>query len=423
MNRNWFEMSAIRRRNLENSVWIPLRQSETRKSGDPGTEGFGEEFSGAGCLLVPLSSLEAGEELAWMHIGISRDHGPVIYDEHYIPTGIYQFGTDNCRGEELVVEQTFSGDLPPIWHLNQDIIFALRLLREGDDWVRPNEMYSVVARLRRDDNGKPLVLEMKSEFLKDYLKARNMALRVSRFISRTAIVADISQMDWTQEIHSEHSEHKRFDFSATTIHEGGHVFGSEVAVFHLARTDVDLDDDVPTMVPVDEGSIEHASWTKKFSGRPLHRLASEYWTNEWVQPAEYSPRVSWDHMPSSCVFIVSASGEKMNIDKLNDEDTKRWLWFRSGVVEALLECRGSYLEWHTRDTGGIRPGPDGLVRFGINELQLVNVYVADIAKIPEWQKRLWAGYKHYARRRSVERTTCITGPSRSSGLAGARTVL
>ena len=392
MDRTWFEMPAIRRRVLRNSVWIPLRQSESRREGDYGIEGFNEEYYGCGSLLIPLSSLQAAEELAWTQIGFFRDHGPIVDGEHYVPTGIYQFGADGTSGEEPVLEQTFPDGNLPIWHLNLDITFALRLLREEDVWVRPDEIYAVVARLRRDGNGNPILLEMKSEFLKDYLRARNMALRVSRYFKRTAILEDVSHLEWTEGTHSEDPGNRRFARSVTKIHEGGDIFGAETAVIQLARTDVDQDDDVPLIGDANNDNIESSSWTTRSGGRPLYRVAGEFWSDEWVQPAEVSPRVRWDRVPSSCDFIVGASGESMNADDINSEDAGRWLWFRSEVIEAILECRGSHLQWYTRDTGGIQTGPGSLVHFGVNDLQRVTVYATDITKLPEWNKKLWLGY-------------------------------
>ena len=385
-------MRAIRRRVLENSVWIPLRQSESRKEGDYGTEGYNEEYSGCGSLLIPTPALEEAKSLDWMRIGPSRDHGPLIDGEHYLPTGIYQFGADDTLGEEPVLEQRFVDESPTVWHLSLDIVFALHLLREKDEWVKPDETYTVVARLRRDASGNPILLEIKSEFLKDYLRARNMVLRVSRYISRTATLEDISQLEWAEGAHLENIEHQKFQRSVTKIHEGGDCFGSKAAVIHLARNDIDPDDDVPLMGPDHNDNVDVETWESESRGRMLFRVSGKLWTNESIQAAAHSPRVRWDKIPSTCEFIVSASGETMNADDFNDEDEGRWLWFRSDLVEAILGHRGSHLEWYTRETGGIRAGPEGLVHFGINELQIVTAYAADIAKLPEWQKRLWLAF-------------------------------
>ena len=59
---------------------------------------------------------------------------------------------------------------------------------------------------------------------------------------------------------------------------------------------------------------------------------------------------------------------------------------------ALAHRRGGQLRWYTRDTGSVRCSPDYDIHFGINRLGLVNVYAKDIALLPEWQQRIWAGH-------------------------------
>lgn len=59
---------------------------------------------------------------------------------------------------------------------------------------------------------------------------------------------------------------------------------------------------------------------------------------------------------------------------------------------ALAHRRGGGLGWYTRNTGSLRCSPDYDVHFGVNDLGLVNVYAKDIAYLPDWQQRIWAGY-------------------------------
>jgi hypothetical protein len=36
--------------------------------------------------------------------------------------------------------------------------------------------------------------------------------------------------------------------------------------------------------------------------------------------------------------------------------------------------------------------PDCGVHFGMNRLPLINAYAKDVALLPEWQQRIWAGH-------------------------------
>ena len=73
---------------------------------------------------------------------------------------------------------------------------ALGLLREADEWLRPSEDYCIVARLRRDPDGHPTACEIKNEFLRDYLTAREMALRLTFYRKREVIVKDAGHITW-----------------------------------------------------------------------------------------------------------------------------------------------------------------------------------------------------------------------------------
>src|SRR4029077_3284435 len=147
---------------------------------------------------------------------------------------------------------------------------------------------------------------------------------------------------------------------------------------------------VPTIGLPDEGSTESTSWTKGSSGRKLFAVQGELWRREWVDSAPTSPIVRRDKTPATVSFVTDATGTQETRDTLTAGG--RWLWFRPEVVMALLERRGSSLGWYTRDTGAVAAAPGCAVHFGINSLGVVNVYAKDIALLPDWQQRIWAGY-------------------------------
>ena len=142
--------------------------------------------------------------------------------------------------------------------------------------------------------------------------------------------------------------------------------------------------------PPSNDNVGSKSWTVKREGRKLYRVAGEFWRNEWVDPGEHSTRVRDDELPINVFFITDASGTRESSETLKGAGS--WLWFRSDVMMALAHRRGGALHWYTRDTGGVRCSPDYDVHFGVNKIGLVNVYAKDIALLPEWQQRLWAGF-------------------------------
>lgn len=391
MEQAWFEMRDVRRRKLSTAVWIPLRAShKIERGGKWGFTGFKEDFYGVGTLAVPIEAKTAAEELGWSEIGLSHEHSGGMEKGEYVPCDIYQNYRGDFTGIHLVLDQPGTSLDPREWHLHQDIVVSLKLKREGDIWVCPYEGYVDVARLRRQDDETPFLLEIRAEYLKDYLCARQMALYVTSYRSRDTILENINHIKWQEKQTVEGEEGNRWEGRILEIHEGGHPFGSEMAVFHMGRTDVDPEEDVPTFDFPSDANIESKSWKRKYDGRKLYRVMGELWRNEWVDPGPVSPRIRGDELPPTAFFITDAEGKREN--RLTLKEGRRWLWFRPEVMMVLAHRRGGSLGWYTKDTGGVSCSPGSGVHFGVNKLGLVNVYAKDIALLPEWQQVIWSGY-------------------------------
>lgn len=391
MKQEWFEMPEIRKRTFEKSVWIPLRAvNMIEEEGQIGYEGYKSNFFGAGSLAIPLDYKTEAEKLDWMDIGISYDHCGYIQDEEYVPSNIYKDYGSQLVGEHLVLNQRINSIENRVWHLNQDFVITLGLKREGDIWVRPNEGYIEVARLYRREDKSPYLLEVRASHLKDYLCARNMALYITSYYGRVEIVNDVSHIHWDDRIIKEHKDMERWEGRIVEIHEGGMPFGGKTAVFHVARTDVDTEEDVPTFNFNSDEGIRSESWTKAHNGKKLYRVEGELWRKEWINPGKISPIIRGDEKPATVFFIIDAEGTQENKKTL--VKSTRWLWFRPEVVIALAHRRGGILTWYTKDTGEVGCLPDYSVHFGINRLGLVNVFAKDIGLLPDWQQKIWAGY-------------------------------
>jgi len=334
-----------------------------------------------------VSERPSVEKLGWVDIGISDSHGPYVTHDHYVPGDVYERSDMEAPGLHPVLEQRLNAAEPTEWHLHQDLVLGLRLKREGDVWVCPNEDYVEVARLHRDETGSPVLLEFRAEYLRDYLCARDMGLYITSYRQRIEIEEDISHLGWTEPAVVENLG-MRWEGRTMPIHEGGHPFGEQWHVLHLSRTDVDPDEDIPRF-DIDE-SVESKSWTTApRKSRKLFRVEGELWKNEWIDPGPNSPRLRGDKLPPTVFFIVDAKGTKENRETL--AGGCRWLWFRPEVVMTLAHRRGGSLKWYTRDTGSVGCSPDYGVHFGMNKLGMVNIFAKDIALVPEWQQRIWSG--------------------------------
>jgi len=391
MDQDLFEMRDIRRRNLETAVWIPLRAVlRVHEEGRFGFSGFQEEFFGAGTLAVPLPARDAASELGWSDIGIGHQHQPYVHEGEFIPSDIYESNRGNFQGIHLVLDQRTNRADVGEWHLHQDLVLGLGLKREDDVWVCPDEGYIEVARLHRRNDGSPSLIEIRAEHLRDYLCARSMALYVTSYRSRRAVVEDASHISWEENPILESAEGDRWEGRVQEIHEGGHPYGQATAVIRTARTDIDAQDDVPTLgIPSDEDVVSE-SWTVEPEGRKLFVIQGELWRCEWVPPSDFSPRIRGDDPRPSVFFVTDAQGTRESRDTL--VAAGRWLWFRPDVMMVLSHRRGGGMDWYSRDTGSIWCSPDYEVHFGVNPLGLINVYAKDIALLPEWQQRIWAAH-------------------------------
>lgn len=391
MEQKWFEMQDVRRRKMDSSVWVPLRAVQTiEEIGLQGEDGFTEHFFGSGSVAIPVEMKPQAEELGWTDIGISHQHGPDTQDGKYVSSEIYENYKGTIRGILLVLEQFINGQEVKEWHLNQDLVIALGLMREGDTWVSPDEGYIEVARLYRRYEGSPYLLEFRAEHLKDYLCARGMLLYVTSYRSRVFISEDAGHISWDENPKCESTGWDRWEGRVTEIHEGGSLYGSSTAVFHVTRDDFDTEQDVPKLeLPTDDDANSN-SWTRKHTGKKLFRIHGELWRNEWIEPGKVSPRIRGDELPPTVFFITDETGAQESRDTLRDGG--RWLWFKPDVIMALAHRRGGSLSWYTRDTGQVRCSPDYRVHFGVNKLGFVTVYAKDIALLPDWQQRVWSGY-------------------------------
>lgn len=386
IDQTWFEMTDIRRRSLSSAIWIPLRVSESTK-----LEEEVESFVGINSVAIPTKNIDEANKLDWMDIGLIRDAGPYAFrDGRYKPCEVYQHEEGEDFGFDLVFVQNVGGGLPKVWHLSQDLILALNLIEDGDRWVRPEEGYVEAVRRRRDKDGDVVAIEIKNEFLRDYLSARSSALRIASYRERSAVVRDASIVNWPEEGITLQIDQNRFVAMVSEVDAGGLPYGSDVAVFRSWRTDPEIEDDVPMLGPESAQNTEGESGSFRRGGEKFFRISGEYWAFDWVEPAKVSERVRGDEPGDLPSFAIDASGTRASSKELNSEDIGKYLWFNPQTVISILKHQGSGIAWHTRETGSIWLFGNYLTHFGINDVGLLNVYAYDIAKLPAWQQRVWA---------------------------------
>jgi hypothetical protein len=384
-NPEWFEMKDLKKHTYNNKVWIPLyTQHKISETGDIRHEGFREEYFGAHSVIVPTDQRDQALNLEWMDVSGSS-HKPWVDDENIFHSAAEHDWKVQGSNPVLVhrIEIERSTDL----HINQDLVLALSLKRDGDVWTCPEEDYVEVIRLKRDKEGTPIVAEIRAEFLKDYLCATRSGLILLTYQSRQATNESFALLRWENEV-IEKTDSYNWSGRLLPIYEGDFLFDGPVAVFHSGRTDTNYSEDIPVYgFPTDDNTYS-TSWTVEPTGRKLVRAISEIWSKEWIGPASKSPRVRGDKVPSKIEFIVDNQGTTETSEILISPS--RWLWFHPNVINDLLKKRTGVLSWYTEDTGGVGGAWNRAVHFGVNSIGLVNVYAKDIGQLRDIDKRIWA---------------------------------
>ncbi|MCQ4241381.1 hypothetical protein [Stutzerimonas stutzeri] len=389
MTEAWILQTSEIRRPFSRATWIPLRASLNDEKGNVKEVGYVGDVFACGSVAFPKQHHELAERLSWSDIGIGHTVAPYAYsDGNYSPIDEYQYNDKEPIGINLVFEHPQPVVGGRQWILNPDLVVALGLIKEGPNWVRPEEDFVVVARETVGSDGSHRLIEIKREFLMDYLAARGLSLRLSYYRQRVENVASLKDSPYAglNEI-QEQREGGRYELR---IKELDAVFGGSWALFRMWRTDVDEEEDAPIMGPEADDNTASESSKGHRSGYLGVRVEGEFWRDEWIEHQGKSIRVRGDQDQNLPHFIVDTDGSRKFSAELNDEDIGRWIWFRPSVVTELLTHRGFSLKWYTAETGAINSTSGYSIHFGINASELITVYAYDIARLPAWEQFVWA---------------------------------
>lgn len=391
MNQDWILQKKETRRRYSSATWIPLRASITDEKMDCQQIGYVCESFACGSVAFPPEFHEKAEELSWSDLGLSTNVRPYAYkDGQYSSIEQYQYNDHEPIGVHLVFEHPQPVVGGTLWILNPDLVVALHLIKEGNNWVRPEENFIVVAREIIGVDGSHDLIEIKREFLIDYLAARNLSLRLSTYRQRVENVQTIEGSNYAGlSDDQEERDGGRFELLIRNLSD---VYGGSWASFRVWRTDIDEQEDAPVMGPENDENTESETSKGNRSGYEGVRVEGEYWRDEWIDHQGLSVRVRNDPDPGLPIFIIDTDGKRMSSTELDNEDIGRWLWFRPSLVNELLALRGFRLTWYTAQTGGIRSTSGYNAHFGLNSSDLVTVYAYDVARLDSWEQHIWAAH-------------------------------
>ena len=163
-NSDWILQVKETRRTFGSSTWVPLRELSNKEQGDVKNVGYDSEFFGCGSVAFPPEQKERADGFDWNQVGISHTTRPYAYENgYYSPIEQYEYNDKEPIGVNLVFEYNQPVTGIREWILSPDLVIALGLIKDGNNWVRPAENFIVVARETINENGDHTLIEIKLE--------------------------------------------------------------------------------------------------------------------------------------------------------------------------------------------------------------------------------------------------------------------
>lgn len=388
INKDWFLMHDIKKMNFTMKTWIPLFATKyIIKNNKYGELGYTEEFFCLNTVLVDSNQTSNIDNSIRNNIIQSAGNTPSAYDNVYEKAGTFSNYSNSVNGEYLVLKQKHPLNDEIKYHINQDLILALDLFFDGHSYIRPLEDNQEVIRFDKNKDDEIEIIEIKKEFLLDYLSARNSSLIIDRFHHRRNI-RHTKLFDWNDETRRDEQKDSLWESRQFEIHEGGFPKDSSVLITTSKQKDVDYDEDVPNFEI--NNNIEYSNKTKKFSGNILIDLFSDFWKYEILKNNNISERIRYDEKNSSIPFIVDNDGKTELPEDFQDRIC--WLWFKPDILIEIMKRENAILHWYSEFTGSTGLNQNYCVHFGQNKLGYINIFAKDIANLPDYIKKIWSAH-------------------------------
>ena len=361
-NANWFEMSDVILNVYGESTWTPLWRYDILKAGDPKTVGYEEEIFRVRTLFAPLENKERLLRGHFLNFDPDETYATIDCRNYCKPNVYYLDSTTGLTAGEYPVFGFHLPDGPDIEpFVSQDMIIALRLVRQGDKWIRPEESGIDVIQIERDEKSKIREIRIRTELLRDYLCARNMGLYVEEFRHRQAQTLQAPTISWPKC----HGFDERFCELGHYIWKGW--------VFEHSDSD---------------------SWTEphtlkgNLSLPAFYRVEGQLWKQYWISAGVESPRIGGDS--HSHEFVVSPNGAKHEISTLDDDKYGHvYLFFDPMIILHLQDTVGVELEWASRDVFRVGFPSHGKFLCGVSTKGNIFAISSDIARLEDWAQNLW----------------------------------
>lgn len=256
--------------------------------------------------------------------------------------------------ESVVLDRFWEGLGIQFYEPSQRVVLYLRLLNKNDDWIDPYTEEVVIKRVRMNEQLDGVLhsinrIEIKIDYLKDYLAARKSGLFIARYCSR------------------------------------GMIFQSA--------------DQIPQLNQSKE--VTHGKWS--YYGNDDPKYQKELWAQAdlrqkfWIDPFPKPRREDADPQTSEFVggvFFIVEDGTKKEFDVMagHQGDYFKLISFNPRVMEIFLNRHGFGYREYSRETMGLKFPNGEEIHVGINPSGQIQVWWGQLAKHSKRYQELLAPY-------------------------------
>lgn len=381
--KDWLLLNDIRNDRFDKHTWITiLAYIPQNNSIDLGNEGYTQQYDCVKSVMVKTSMLKHLNELPLSSIWQSGNHQPSAYKGNYTTLESFNDYHSNITGEYLAFERIHPYSRDHDIQISNDLIFALDLFKIGNFYCNPHEDNDKVIIINNLPND-GYIVQVKREYLLDYLSARNMHLIIDRYYERQFDTKD-SYFDNNV---FDSGNYFSYELRFSPILADGNSPGTSTMVMKAAYKDAKYDSDVPIFTRGE--NIEVESKEIKHDGESINHYFAEFRKYYILMNDKTSIRVRWDKTKITEKFFVDNTNRKVLSEKLMEKI--QYLWFKPDIMKLLQS--GSYcsLEWYTKNTGRIG-NIENSVWFGVNGIGLINVFAKDIVELSDYYRSKWAAF-------------------------------
>jgi len=382
--KNWLLMNDIKNVNITDKSWITvLAYIEERNDINPGYDGYQRQYDCINSIIIKKNEIKKLPLLLRNTVIQSADNRPSAYDRTYERIEEFSDYQSKITGEYFIYKRNHPLNQKREICISQDLIFALDLFNIGDNYYDPHFNDELVIRIDNDDKKETYKVDIRKDYLLDYLSARNMSLLVDRYFERQ--VDTINNL-YDDNIQEEVTDYSYALFASKTLPNGMRP-GDSALVMKVSYKDVDYNEDIPEYDEARDTQVEQSEI--KYEGEGINHYLAEFRRIYVLHNNGISIKIRRDKVKLNYKYYVDNTNKKVLSDKLITKI--QFLWFKPDIIKILLQGKYCTLRWFTRDTCQIG-NIENHIWFGVNKLGLINVFAKDIIELPEYYQNKWFSY-------------------------------